>query len=287
VQRKSLIAVVAAIFILAACQNSPAKLTAEQVTDLAQVYFKDLYGASVTVEKAEYEQVGSSEYRNFVTVSNGDTEYTLILDENNKPLSDNVSEIEIIKAIDISKYKEKIEPLGLKLYAHKELEPILSGLQYQVWFSVVSEDRPDKDKAGKIYSLLSELKNDGIDRFVLNINSPGFLLFNEYDLWLAGAVFDTDIDIARFEEQYYGFVDGIYWNEQKFNDKILELAQMGYKNAFFYISGWVDGKTIEIVLYCESDTSLSDEPAIAELEKMDDSYFKIGENEVKYTLQLS
>ena len=286
---------VSAILFLAACHRNPEKITVDQATERVQAYFKSSHDLDVTVKSVSYDQVGEHDYLNVVTVSDGETEYKLILDKNNEPISDNVSALETIKNIDISSFDDRIRQLGLKRHEYYALEAVASfrDLRYSVCFSVGSEDCPSKDSKDGIYSLLGELKNEGIDEFIINIDSPSFLLpkiefgYGVYGLRLTGIGFKTDIDSASFEEQYYHFVDQIYWDKQKFDEKILELTQLGYENACFFISRWDDGNTLEIVLYCESDNSLSDEPAIALLGEMDDSYFRVGDNEIKYTLQHS
>jgi hypothetical protein len=282
-----------AILVIIESNRNPEELTISQATERVQGYFRRLYNLDVSIIDISYDQVGEHDYLNVVTVSDGETEYKLILNKNNKPISDNVSALKTIKNIDISSFDNKIRRLGLKRHEYYDLEVFTSlhDLCYRVYFSVVSVDLPKNESKDGIYSLLGELRNEGIDNFVIYIDTPSFLLpkndfgYGVYGLRLTGISFETDIDSASFEKKFYSFVDQIYWDKQKFDEKILQLTQMGYQNVCFFISKWDDGNTLEIVLYCESNNSLSDEPAIVLLKEMDESYFRVVDNEIKYTLQ--
>ena len=293
-----LIIIISIFIVLATCAtNNPKELYPEQAVEIARPYFQELYGKNIIVENVRYEVVGMIGryhlYRNIITVSEGEAEYKLILDKRNVPVSDNISAIETIKNIEISSLEEKLKPLGLKLHEHYDLEVAASprNLQYSVCLSVVAEDCPSREQKDRIYSLLGVLKDNGVDYFIINIDTPDFLFpkmkfgYGVYGLRLAGVGFSTDMDMASFKERYNNYVNQIYWDKQKFDEKIFELTQLGYENATFFISRWTDGDTIEIVLYCESGKNISDEAAIALLEEMDDSYFRIGDNKIKYTLQ--
>ena len=282
-----IIIVIAGLIVFIVCTNDPKEITVEQATEIAAPYFQEKYGKSIVVKSVKFEAVSMNNrnhiYRNIITISDGETKYTLFLDKNNKPLFDNVSALETIRSIDISSLNERIKPLGLELHEYYNLEAIPSyGLGYSVWFSVVSVGRPDKEAKDGIYFLLETLKDMGIEVFAINISPPAFLLGS---LRIDSESFNTSIDLAEFTEKYYNLIDRLCWDEQKFDEKILELTQLGYRNARFSVSGWFNGSTIEIVLLYASDTNISEEYAYALLESMDDSYFKIGEKKTIYTLQ--
>ena len=288
----SLIAVVIAVAGIAAYRRNPDELTFEQAAEIAHTYFSRVHRMFIGVKGVSYERVAQRDYRNFITVFHGHTEYTLILDKRNKPASDNVLAVDTMNSIDISSFDGRLRELGLERHEHYDLETILStDFQYEVVFSVVCEGRPNKDAKDGIYSFLNELKKEGVDRFIININTPSFLRpklrygHGTHGLRLIELGVDTDIDAEAFEEKYYTFTDQLYWNKQKFDDMIKELTNIGYENAYFFVSRGVTGNTLEIVLYCESEGSLSDESALALLEKVDETYFKVGDAKIKYTLQ--
>jgi len=295
INRKVVVMIITSAFILflATRHRNPSKMTVDQVTERARNYFIDFHDMDVTVKSVSYEQVGEHDYLNVVKVSDGVTEYKLILNKNNKPVSDNVSAITTINSIDISAFEEELRPLGLKLHEHYDLEAAAStkDLKYRVFFSVVTEDLPMKSAITGIYSLLGMLKDEGIHALIINIDSPNFLLpktefgYGVGGLRLAGIGFETNIDLAKLEDQYCYLVDKVYWNEQKFNDKVQIIAKLGYENVSFFVSRWEGGNTIEIVLHCESDASLSGEQAENELADMDDSYIRIFDIIFKYTVQ--
>jgi hypothetical protein len=274
--------------VLFACNKNPEILTVEQVTELVQTYFKELYNLNVMVENVSYERVGLHDYLNKVRVSNGETEYNLFLDRNNKPLADDYRVVETVNNTDISMFDDMVNSLG---FENPHLESVIGGYEYSSWFFVSPSERPNKDSKDGIYSLLGALNSEGVDVLAIYISSPNFLLpkmefgHGVHGVQLAVENFETNVTKAKFEEQYNEFVDSVLWDEHKFEEKVSQLTQRGYKNAYFFISGYYTGNTIEIVLYCESDGSLTDEQANALLEDMDDSYFKIRNKKTKYTLQ--
>jgi len=288
-----LMAAMAASIILVACSQNPKRITTKQVASMAQSYFHDIYGMDIVTESVRYEQTNLKKYRNIVTVSDGDTEYELVLNENNKPSFDNVSAVKTLENANISALEEKMSLYGLKEYNFKGVKWYYSFDEKSCItnFDVGSRDRPSRDSMDGIYSFLGELRNEGIDKLVILISTPDFLSpkaepgYKPHGLLLEGEFYKTDIDQKSFEEQHESFINRIYWDEKKFEEKISELNQMGYENAYFYILQWRIGSTLEIVLYCESDGSLTDEQAIAAISNMDDSYIKIGENDTAYVLR--
>ena len=287
----TMITVIAVALLFAACHRNPKIVTVEQVSERILAYFKDTHDLDVTVINVSYDRVGQRDYLNIVAVSDGETEYRLILDRNNKPMLDDVSAARAIKDVDASSYEDRLKSLGLLLRESYTLGIVASyGVEFRYYssFSVKTEGRPSIEAKDGVYSLLEAMKNEGIELFVINVTTPSFLLpkHRTNGIIIDAIGFDTDIDITSFEELYNSFVERVYWDKQKFDEKIIKLTQLGYRNAYFFIPGWYQGNTLEIVLYCESDDDLSDEPAIALLEEMDDSYIKIADTKIQYTLQL-
>ena len=289
----ALIGVITAVMYIAIFCRNPAEISFEQASEIAHKHFNSVHNMFIMVKDVSYKKVAQRDYLNFITVFHGKTEYTLILDKRNKPASDNVVAINTIQSIDLSSFDGKLRELGLERHDYYDLEALLSltDFQYKTAFSVVHIDRPNRDSKDDIYNFLEELKKEGIDTFIVNINSPSFLRpkfeygHGMHGLRLIEFGVDTDIGLEAFSEKYYNFVDRVHWNKQKFDEQIEEMTSMGYENAYFYISRWATGNILEIVLYCESDGSLSDEPALSLLEKIDESYFDIGEINTEYTLQ--
>ena len=285
--------VIAISLIFAACTRNPKEITIDKAVLIAQPYFQELYGKTVVVEQTKYERIDLKDYRNIITVSDKETEYKLFLSKNNTPLFDNITAVDTIKKIDIPSFEKVLTPLGLKLHEHYDINWYSSyeDKRCVVSLSVLSIDLPNKDLKDGIYSLLGLLRNEGIDSFNININSPDFLLpkieygHHGHGVRVIDVIFSTDLDKDNFEKKYNEFVNEGFWDEQKFTDKISELTQLGYKNAYFYISRWYDGNTLEIVLYCTSDASLSDEQAAALIKDMDDSYIRKDERDMMFVLE--
>jgi len=280
------------LIIVALCDSDPAKITVEQAAEIARPYFRELYNLDVIVKNVEYKRVGEYKYLNLIMVSDGEMEYNLMLDEQNKPLTDDISAIGRIQNIDITSFGERIKTYGMRLYVRSGFKVVYStsNRRYIVNCPVELSNIPRKDLKGEIYSLLGELKNEGIDELVVIISTPDFLLpkmefgHGVHGAELTAEFFSTEISAKEFEEQYCSLADRVSWDIQKFDDKIQELTQLGYTNVYFY-NKQGNAATVEIVLYCESDANLSDGPAIELLDEMDDSYFRVGGKETKYTLQ--
>jgi hypothetical protein len=288
---------IAVIYILfTTCEtNNPRVITVERATRIAQPYFYELYGKSIIVKNVSHDVVGmigrNHLYRNFITVSDGETEYTLVLDKYNKPLSDSFTATEAINSIDLLLFGARIKPLGFKLREHYELRTVFSlyNSRYSVNLTIVTEGLPNRDSRDSLYLLIEELNDKGFDKLIIEIDAPSFLILvhGAHGKRIITTSYGTDIDIDSFTDQYYSLVDSVYWDKQKFDEKIIELADIGYQKVFFYLEQSHETNTIEIVLNCESDISLSGDQAAVLLEGMDDSYFRMADSEIKYTLNHS
>ena len=287
----SVILLICLVITFTACTKHPDEITIDQAEAIAYPYFYDLYGKKVVVEEIELKFLGMNDDRNIIHVSDGETNYSLCLDVNNKPLFDNVSVVDIAKAVDAASLGEKLKPLGLELHDYYDIEWRYS-LKHErcfVSFSAVLRTLPNNDLRDDIYAFLGSLRNQGIDDFWINLNSPVSVFpipedGYKHGLNIYGVRFSTSISEDVFDKEYSDFVNGIYWNEQKFKDIITELTLLGYKNAYFYITRW-DGNSIEVVLYCESDDSLSDEQIATLLDDIDDSYIRIDGASFKFVIE--
>ena len=150
--RRHILVVSVFLLLLSACAKKPKQLSVEQAVEIARPYFQESHGKSVTIERVGYERISQHERRNVITVTDGQTEYSLILDENNRPLSDDVSSLEIIKSIDLPSLGERIKPLGLKLDEYYDLSAVSSDqeMRYIVNLADDSADRPMKDRNNAI-----------------------------------------------------------------------------------------------------------------------------------------
>ena len=300
IKTKTIIAImiISIPLIFIACVNNPEEITIDQAVFIVRPYFQELYEKRVVVEKISYEKISEHEYRNIITVSDEDeNEYTLYLDYKNKPLFDDVSTVDLIKSIDITSFVEIMNSLGMETpddsFSDYGLRASFSYEKKRSFVSLSANliDRLNKNIADDVYSFLLTLNNKGIDELSIIISAPDFLRpkielgHGTLKLNIYGVTLSTNIEREIFEEKYYEFVDGVYWDEQKFSSKIFELTQLGYENVYFFISRWNDGNTLEIVLYCESDTGLSDEQSAVLLKDIDDSYIKIDKADTIFVLQ--
>ncbi len=270
------------------------KITVAQATSIGEPYFQKNYGKDITIEEVNYKEIRRYVWRNSMTVSDGEEEYVLYLDQNNQPAFDNVQAVEACKNADILSIQEKTEMAGLEISKNAENNDSGFYIKYSykdkncsVCFCTTSEDRPNQHKENEVYALLSFLRREGVAELSIDVQSPDFLLPDHgvSGVGIAKETFTTDMDFAAFQVQYTAFADSIYWNEQKFTDTITELEKIGYKNPSFFISQWRNATTLEIVLSCESDSSLSDTQAAALLADMDDSYIHIKSKKIVYTIE--
>ena len=279
---------------LVSCSSKSAAIQLGQAIEIAHQYFAEQYGKYVVVNNTKFERISQSQCRNIITVNDGKTEYRLMLDEQNKPFADDVIATDIRNNIDISLFSERLESLGLRVFEYYDLSTVFNEQEerYIINLSVVLANLPIKTAKTEVYILLKELRNIGVDNFVIVVNSPDFLRprvelgHGGNGIQLDAEFFNTGIDEATFEDQYMQLSDRIHWDKDLFDKKIAELAEIGYENAYFFISQRLTVNTMEIILYCESRGSLSDEQAAILLQCMADSYLKIGGRETKYSVQL-
>ena len=273
------------------------KITVAQATSIGEPYFQKNYGKDITIEEVNYKEIRRYVWRNSITVSDGEEEYVLYLDQNNQPAFDNVQAVEVCKNADISSIQERAEAAGLEISKNVEnndngfyMNDSYKDKNCSVCFCTTSVDRPNPNEENEVYALLNLLKKEGIQQLSIDVPSPDFLLPKKefghgiYGVGIEKETFTTDMDYNTFQAQYSAFADSIYWDEQKFTDKITELEEIGYENPYFFISKWRDENTLEVVLYCESDNNLSDTQAAALLTDIDDSYIKIGDTNIVYVL---
>ena len=273
----------------AACHRNPADINLDQATEIAQNYFSETYNMDVSVLEVAKKRVDEDKNLNFITLSFGESEYTLILDERNKPLSDNVYAMKRMGSVNMALLDEELVPLGLQ----RQISESNNGLrishqnvryQFSLNLEVTTEECPNREMAEGILSLLRLLNREGIDKLAIQVTSPDFLLLHHYGVQLDGKSFFTDISASDFEEQYGDFADRNYWDRKKFEKITVELSQLGYENVCFYINDMTIS-SIEIALYCESYNTPSDDQVASILRKLDDVHFKTGAKEVNYTLQ--
>ena len=273
------------------------EITIEQAGEIAQPYFLRLYGKDVTIIKVEHNIVGiinqNHLYLNFISVFDGNAEYELVLDENNEPLSDNVSAIEKMNNISIASLEKRITHLGLQLHKYYNLSTAFTyqDRRYTVNLAVIPTDIPEKDKEEDVFTLLTILKNEGIDNFIIVVNSPSFFPSTIgmkqvlYGTQLTAEYFVTDIDKGLFSQKYNDLTNRIYWDREKIVQKLDMLIGAGYDYAYFCVTPNYENNLLEIELYCESDNSITDEYALVLLGEMDESYFRVKDKEIKYTLR--
>ena len=285
-----LIAIILFPAILASCSSSPGSITEEQAADIALPYFQKTYGKTVTVEGVKYCQTGMYRYRNIVWVSDEEKEYTLYLDAHNKPAFDDVAAQETVERADKARIEAALESLGMQSDMNLYIGFNYDEGRCSISFSA-QQYLPTREKTEEIYALLTLLKEEKVDTFNIAIDTPEFLTprmglgkYGTHGIVLAGQSFATDISKASFEREYLAFAYRVYWDEQKFNERILELEQMGYKNVYFMVKPQAYPDIEEIILYCEAENGLSEEQAANLLAEMDETYFKIDDKETRYIL---
>ncbi len=285
-----LLLVVTIVYTLSECNEYPLDLTKEKASEIAHSYFQKTYNMNIDLVNVEKRQVSQKQYFNFISVSYCGKDYELVLDERNKPLTDNVSCLRKIADANLSSLENKTKLLGLSGFSDLDAYFSYQEKRYIVQATTATVGIPNKDSKDGVYSLLEMLKDRGVDVLAIEVDTPDFLLpkielgLGVHGIQLDAEFFNTNIDANNFEKQYYNFTNNVYWDEQKFNEKISELSEMGYNNACFFIKQYYDANTIEIMLYYESDVSIDDSKAAKLLQEMNDSYFRIRDKETKYTL---
>lgn len=277
------------ILMLAACNRSTPQLTDTQAAETAMTYFLETYGRAVSFERTEYRSIAEGQSFNFITVLDEADILQLVLDENNAPLADNVSSLDILRHIDSSLLAEAIEQSQLNPCGWNTSTAFSNSDQrFSACLSIVLDNLISRQSADDVFQLLRTLKAAQIDQLIIEIVPPVFLQPKaEYGqgtvkLQLAAKSFDTDVGEESFKEQFNAFADSVFWDKEKFDRKIAEISEFGYENVNFFVSKWADGSTVEITLSCDLGSCLDEESALTALETMDDSYFRIFEKTTRY-----
>lgn len=281
------------IALLPACTKQLTTSTYEQAEEIAENYFKEVHGKQVVVEEVTSKQVSENQYLTVILSSEGEAEYELVLDEENRPLADNAYCIEAMRQIDIPALEKVVNESDFAIEKYNALQCVFSHTErrYQLMLSVNAREPQQQDAAGEVFSLLEILKKQNIDLLTVTASTPDFLQprielgHGTLNLQLSAEQFDTGIEEDAFQQKYESFSQSIYWERQKFDAMISKLEEIGYKNAYFYIAGFEDGATISIVLYCQSQKTLSLDQAKSLLEEIDSSCFSIKGKHVKYVLE--
>ena len=227
-----------------------AVLSVDAAQEIAAPYFAAQHGVSVQVESTSLYQTGEHSGLQEVRVSDGTQSYTLMLDQRNRPVCDNFDAVVQCQVL-AETYAESIS----EVFAGAEVEdisflPLLSSSNSRFIITLQESQRslPQPELAAPLWELLQSLHTDGVDSLVLSINSPDFLRPAVYGIQLRAEWFDSSLDAASFAALYDAYVQSIWWDEAAFDAALAELAQYGCQNARFCLTGFKDGKTLQIAL---------------------------------------
>ena len=300
----AVLTVLAVIFVFATKRDpSAVEISKEEAEEIAVNYFNEKYSVEATVVWTEYKLVSYKVYLNWITVLIDNEKYKLLLDDENKPLMDDYSISMFVKNLEANKLEEWKSKYGLDEYASSEIkwELLYSGYRKArrvVSFRIETQEIPKAEDADKFWNLLCELRENGFDCLEIWIVSPKFLMPN-FDLGhgahgslLTWAAFSPDYSSKKFYKKYLSFTKWIYWDEDKFNEKIEELEKAGYKNPYFY-SVHMFGNVpngVTMVCYCETSGE-ADENEVRKIyeiiKDMDDTYIIIDGREIEYLVECS
>ena len=300
----AVLTVLAVIFVFATKRDpSAVEISKEEAEEIAVNYFNEKYSVEATVVWTEYKLVSYKVYLNWITVLIDNEEYQLLLDDENKPLMDDYSISMFVKNLEANKLEEWKSKYGLDEYASSEIKGALLYSGYRkarrvVSFCIKTQEIPKAEEADKFWNLLCELRENGFDYLEIRIVSPEFLMPN-FDLGhgahgslLKWAAFSPDSSSKKFYKEYLSFTKWIYWDEDKFNEKIEELEKAGYKNPYFYVADIFtkNPNGVNMVCYCETSGE-ADENEVRKIyeiiKDMDDTYIRIDSCGVEYLVKCS
>lgn len=270
---------------LTACKNETETLTIEQANEIVTAYFQGTDLKEVEIVEIGRERIGQDIFLNTIYVAYGGIEYTLILDENNVPLADNVEALKLLSQFDVSSVDEDVRSLGATLN-YDVLQVIFSPLdsQYKVLLHLNLNKKPCSDCVDIAYGLFETVKRKGIDQLVLSITTPNFLLSNgTRGIQLDSEMFSSSLDKDEFYSKFLDFSNNIIWDEEKFADVELKLGEIGCSDIQFSILG-VTVDTIRIELSFKKDSHVSNEQLESIYADLDDSIFQIGNKKTEFII---
>ena len=299
------LAVATVIFVLATRREpSAVEISKEEAEEIAVSYFNEEYSVDATVLSTVYRRITYDKvFLNCITVLIDNEEYLLLLDDENKPLIDNYSVSMFVKKIEKNKLEEWKIKYGLDKYVSSGINGMFLYEGYKkakrrVSFCIKMQEIPKAEEADKFWDLLCELRENGIEYFGITIVSPEFLMPNfelghgAHGVLLTAESFPTEYSSKKFHKVYSSFINGIYWDEDKFNEKIEELEKAGYKNPYFYVADIFtkNPNGVNMVCYCETSGE-ADENEVRKIyeiiKDMDDTYIRIDSCGVEYLVKCS
>lgn len=297
--------VLAVIFVFATKRDpSAVEISKEEAEEIAVSYFNEEYSVEATVLRTEYRRLTYDKvYLNCITVLIDNEEYQLLLDDENKPLIDDYSISMFVKNLETNKLEEWKSKYGLDKYVSSGINGMFVYEGYKeakrrVAFYIKTQEIPKAEDADKFWNLLCELRENGIEYFGISIVSPEFLMPNfdlghgAHGVLLRAASFPTGYSSKKFHKEYLSFIKSIYWDEDKFDEKIEELEKAGYKNPYFYTAHIFAKNPNRVTLACYCETSgEADENEVRKIyeiiKDMDDTYIRIDSRGVEYLVKCS
>ena len=264
------------LVLFAGCSFDSISLTVDRAAEIAIPYFKESYGITVSVENVKPIQVGDTNYLYGVNVSDTDGRfYKLCLDKEGNPLADNYLCSRQLDEVDVDAVLT--QPCEIyEQFAYKD-----KGYLYLVTCSAYLKDLPSKESPSVVYRELKRLEASGVQELVLYVRAPYFLTSEAgYGLQLSAKAFSTVLNWETFLKQYNEWAETVFWNEQKFNNILLELKEIGIPNAYFSMKNVTD-----IVLYYKSETALSPEYTLGLIEQIDESFIRIDGTEFNFYVE--
>ena len=285
-KRTGILAVIVCLLFLSGvgCSKSEV-LTTRRAEELAKSYFMEQYQIDVQFCEIDRMQIMEHTYLTRIIVSCEGSDYELVLDQNNRPLSDSVSCCRIVEALQDEDFLQQFLDDVMAEVKLSKFWVLFSSqeMRYVVILSVDVQAPVAREKEAEVYTLLTELKERDVFALAIGVVTPDFLLPVEggAGVELAGAYFYTDMEQDAFQAQYLSFAKSIRWDEDLFRKKLTELESSGVQDARFYIRGWSTGTVLEIALsYVEqSDHTPPLEDLISDV---DDRYFSIEGKDVQY-----
>jgi len=272
--------------VLTACGSDPA-LLADRAVEIAVSYFQENYARAVHFESVGRYQVGEREFLNCITVSDGERNYRLLLDGQDHPIADDYMCI-----LKIAELEEREDNFHSGPYGSPRFYAVFSPAEqtYHVVLAVSAQEVPRAEDGREIWESLARLRESRVDELVLEVESPAFLHpvseFGsvEHGLQLAAMTVETSATWEVFEGQYRAFTDSIFWDEQEFEQATKDLADVGYEDVYFYLSG-LTGNTLELTLHVEGDREPTDKLPHALLDEVDDDWLRCEGREIVCVLE--
>ena len=161
---------------------------------------------------------------------------------------------------------------------------------FQTRLTLTTHDLPRSEDADAVWELLQAWKEAGGEKLELCVGLPDFLPQESGPE--VGALLSCDLfpEMSRkeFDAAYADYVDGIFWDEDMFQEMAGRLEEAGYQDVSYEVTGYdEESRTLEIGCDVRMPEGVTEDTALSLVPEMEDEiYLRIRDKTVGVSLYI-